>query len=63
MTIADIYRLLELDERILPGDQFRLAGLDDNFWAPVEKFAGHRVREFQKERTIFRRLIAREPQV
>lgn len=63
MLISDTYRLLEDDERILPGDEFKMGGLSDAHWAPVEAFVGHRPREFcapLSERVQFRRLIVTE---
>ena len=59
MLLADTYRLLAGEESIIPGDQFKLEGVGDDRWHPVEKFVGHRVREFCRERAMFRRLIAR----
>lgn len=61
MLLSDTYRLLGPDERILDGDQFKMAGLPDSLWSPVEKFAGQRVRDLsgQAGRVEFRRLIAR----
>jgi hypothetical protein len=63
MLLTDTYRFLEDDERILAGDQFKMGGLSDDHWAPVEDFVGHRPREFcsaLSERVQFRRLIVRE---
>lgn len=62
MTISDTYRILGDDERIVAGDQFKMAELSDEHWAPVESFVGHRPREFNHalfERVLFRRLIVR----
>ncbi len=63
MLLTDTYRLLEDDERILPGDEFKMSGLSDEHWEPVEAFIGHRPREFgggEWARVQFRRLIVRE---
>ena len=61
MIFADLHRPLEPDERIVVGDEFKMADLPDDHWAPVDKFVGHRPREFSRpfhERVLFRRLIA-----
>ncbi len=57
--LSDLYRTLDPDERIIAGDQFKMAGLADSCWAPVEAFVGHRVREFvdRAGRIEFRRLV------
>lgn len=65
MLLSNTYRLLEPDEQILAGDEFKMHGLSDDHWAPVEKFAGRRVRDLvgRAGRVEFRRLIAREVQI
>jgi hypothetical protein len=63
MLLSDTYRLLDDDEKVIRGDQFKMAGLPDDQWGPVELFIGHRPREFKLQqfaRVEFRRLIARE---
>lgn len=63
VQLADVYRVLTEEEMILLTDQFNLATLDDNCWGPVDKFAGHRVREVhEKGKIVFRRLISHEVQ-
>lgn len=63
VQIADVYRLLVEEETVLPLDQFNLATLSNDCWGPVDKFAGHRVREVhEKGKIIFRRLVNHEVQ-
>lgn len=63
VQLADVYRLLEGEEMILMVDQFNLATLSNDCWGPVDKFAGHRVREVcEKGKIIFRRLVNHEVQ-
>lgn len=62
MTISDTYRILGDDERIIAGDQFKMAQLSDEYWSPVDSFIGSRPRDFSSpllERVVFRRLIVR----
>lgn len=62
MTISDTYRVLEDDERIIAGDEFKMHDLPDAYWSPVDTFVGHRVREFNTShhaRVEFRRVIVR----
>jgi len=61
MQLADVYRILEDEERILPGDEFNMFVLRDDCWGAVDKFAGHRVREVSdRGKIVFRRLVVRE---
>lgn len=63
VQLADVYRILEDEETILPGDEFNLATLNDECWGAVDKFAGQRVRNVGERGKIrFRRLVAHEVQ-
>lgn len=64
MILADLYRLLEDEERILPGDQWKLSSMSDEFWHPVDSFIGKRVRDLRAScrQCQFRRLIGHETQ-
>ncbi len=61
--LAEVYRLLSEEEMILLSDQFTLASLGNSVWGPVDKFAGHRVRDVhERGKILFRRLESHEVQ-
>ncbi len=62
MLLADVYQVLNPDDRVALGDEFSLASqAAEHIWGPCDSFVGHRVSEVsQQGRIIFRRKIARD---
>ncbi len=62
MLLADVYQVLNPDDRVALGDEFSLASqAAEHIWGPCDSFVGHLVREVaQGGRIVFRRRIARD---
>ena len=59
--IADTYRVVDDPaERITEGTQFKLAQMNDDFWAPAELFIGKRVGDLAGQKVEFRKLVCHE---
>lgn len=59
-AVEKVYRLLEDDESIVAGDQFKPALLSDSLWSPADGFEGWTVARLSSSngRLLFRRLVS-----